>query len=165
MVQGEQMPSVPPTNAETTLALAAAVAVVVYFLARRFRESAVKTPVDPWPAEIDLAVRNAHSVPLCTNCLYPQTGSPWFCPHCAFPTGHFVPLMPYLQLFVMGEVFRRGVIGPPEKGFGRKAFLVVLSSGQYSLFAPLYWFWMWRRACGKPICAERRVELTAEDTA
>lgn len=58
-------------------------------------------------------------------------------------------LMPYLQIFTVGEVLRRGVTGPPEKGFAIKAGLVVYSLTQYAVFAPLYWFWMARKARGE----------------
>lgn len=106
---------------------------------------------DPWPAEVDAAVKAPSAVPLCTNCLYPQEHHRWFCPHCAFPTGDYVPLMPYLQIFVVGEVLRQGVSGPPERRPGVQAFLVLYSLTEYAFFAPLYWFWMLRRAQGKPL--------------
>lgn len=89
--------------------------------------------------------------PLCLNCAAPQGGHRWFCPKCGFPGGEYVVLMPYLQIFTVGEVLRRGVTGPPEKGFAIKAGLVVYSLTQYAVFAPLYWFWMARKARGKPI--------------
>ncbi|HRJ47734.1 MAG TPA: hypothetical protein PKY38_10275 [Opitutaceae bacterium] len=64
--------------------------------------------------------------------------------------------MPYLQVFVAAEVLRKGVIGAPERKVGVNAFLAIYSIAQYSIFAPFYWFWMIRRASGKPICEEQR---------
>lgn len=59
--------------------------------------------------------------------------------------------MEYLNVFVIGELMRRGVSGAPEPRVGVQAFLVVVAAIQYVFLAPLYWFWMWRRACGSPI--------------
>jgi hypothetical protein len=118
---------------------------------------------DPWPAEIDAAVRDAAAIPVCSNCLAPQADAGSFCPHCAFPTSDTVALNPYLQIFVVGEVLRRGVMGPPERRVGPLLFLVVLSLSEYAIFAPLYWYWMLRRAAGNPICHERRVPLAVEE--
>lgn len=44
------------------------------------------------------------------------------------------------------------VMGPPERRLGVLAFLVLSSTTQYSIFAPVYWYWMIRRARGRPIC-------------
>ena len=120
---------------------------------------------DPWSAETDAAVRGPSAVPLCINCLFPQGPHRWFCPHCGFPTGDCVAVMPYLQVFVMGEALRRGVAGSPERRAGVQFFLVVYSSAEYAVFAPLYWFWMWRRARGKPIGTECREPIAFEENA
>ena len=133
---------------------------LIIVLIRRFRASA---PPDPWSSEIDQAVKARDAIPVCSNCLYPQAGHRWFCPHCAFPTGDYVTSMPYLQIFAIGEVLRRGVIGLPERGFARKAFFVIFSASEYLAFAPIYWFWMVRKAHGKPICQARRDELKFEE--
>ena len=109
---------------------------------------------DPWPTEIDRAVRDPQAEALCLHCLFPQGPHPRFCPHCGIPTGHFVALMPYEKIFVLEEVLRRGVMGPPQKRVGAQLFLVALSTIQYAVFAPIYWFWMLRRAQGRPICPE-----------
>lgn len=133
-------------------------------LAKLVRGLFVENYPDPWPAEIDAAVKDPAAVPLCCNCLYPQEANPWRCPHCGFPVGEYVALNPYLQLFLVGEVLRKGVIGPPERRVGVQVFLVVFSLGQYAVFAPIYWYWMVRRAQGKPICAERRREIKFEES-
>jgi hypothetical protein len=148
---------------QQTIALVALVAALAIYLFRKIREIASKTSPDPWPQEVDLAVKARDAVPMCINCLYPQEGHRWFCPHCAFPTGEYVTIMPYLQIFAVGEVFRRGVIGPPETGFARKAFFVIYSASEYVVFAPIYWFWMARKARGKPICRARRDDLKFEE--
>jgi len=117
---------------------------------------------DPWPKEIDIAVRKPDAVPLCINCLYPQAAHRWFCPHCAHPSGDCVMFMPYLQIFCVSSIFRAGVLGPPDRRFGANFFLFLYSLTQYSFFAPLYWFWMLRKAQGKPICDENRKPIYPE---
>jgi hypothetical protein len=133
-------------------------------LTRLFCSTSQPQP-DPWPEEVDAAIRHPTATPLCISCLTPQARDEWFCPHCAFPTGDFVPLMPYLQIFPVAEVLRRGVIGPPERRLGVQLFLVALSFSQYTLFAPVYWFWMLRRARGRPICPERRKDIVFDEIA
>lgn len=120
---------------------------------------------DPWPAEVDAAVRDPAAVPLCVNCLQPQAGHHWFCPHCGGPTGEYVATMPYLYIFQQGEFFRRGVMGPPERRVGVLVFQALYAAANYSFFAPVYWFWMVRRAQGRPICVERRPVVRFEEAA
>jgi hypothetical protein len=119
--------------------------------------------IDPWPAEIDQEVRRPDAVPLCINCLCPQGPHAHFCPHCAFPTGDRVALMHYLAVFVVGELLRQGVTGRPEGRRPVQVFLIFLGLVQYSVFAPLYWYWLWRRACGRPICDGVRPPLVPGD--
>jgi len=73
--------------------------------------------------------------------------------------------MPYIGNFVEGEFFRRGVSGPPEPGFLRHLFLVIYATVTYWFFAPVYWYWMIRKAQGRPICAQFRREYTPADSA
>jgi hypothetical protein len=147
------------TLSEATVARLATLAAAVLALVAAMRRLAKNYAPDPWPAEVDAAVRNRQAVPACVNCLFPQDGREWFCPHCGFPTGDYVTLMPYLQNFALGETFRRGVAGRPEKGMGPKLLLVLASAAEYGFFAPLYWYWMIRKAAGRPIAAVPRVDL------
>lgn len=71
--------------------------------------------------------------------------------------------MPYLQNFALGEVLRRGVMGAPERRRGVQVFLVVYSLCEYTVFAPVYWYWMHRRARGRPIVTEQRPQLVLGD--
>lgn len=71
--------------------------------------------------------------------------------------------MPNLQVFVLGETMRRGVMGRPESRIGVQLFLIVFSLVEYTVFAPVYWYWMFRRWRGKPICAEQAAPLVVDD--
>lgn len=118
---------------------------------------------DPWPTTMDADVRSSAAVPLCTNCLAEQPPHRWFCPHCAYPSGDHVAVMPYLQVFVVGEAMRKGVMGPPEKRLGVQVFLILVSITQYSVFAPVYWYWMVRRSLGRPIGEDNHPELELDE--
>ena len=131
-------------------------------LTRFIRNTIALGRSDPWPADIDAEARDPRAVPLCLNCLCPQERHVWFCPVCGYPTGDYVATMPYLPALLNGEFFRRGVMGPPENRIGVQVFLVVYSAASYLFFAPLYWYWMIRRARGKPICFEREWDFEIE---
>lgn len=66
---------------------------------------------------------------------------------------------PYLKVFVIGEVMRRGVLGPPEKSTLKIISFVIYSITHFPYAAPLYWYWMMRKQQGRPICAVIRREL------
>lgn len=135
-------------------------------LAQLLRSVGSEFRPDPWPAEVDAEVKLKTAVPLCANCLFPRNGYPPFCQHCGHPTGDYAALDPYQQLFLVGDVLRKGVIGPQEKRVGVQLFLIVFSVAQYNVFAPVYWYWMARRAIGKPISSMYRkdFDLDAETT-
>ncbi|HEY4300119.1 MAG TPA: hypothetical protein VGM73_04560 [Candidatus Didemnitutus sp.] len=128
---------------------------VLLVVIAKIREIAANAPPDPWSSEVAPESLEACD-PLCPDCLTPHGLAHRFCPRCAYPVGDFTPLDPYFQNLVVGDLFRRGIAGPPEPGLGRQAFLVILSLNSYMIFAPLYWFWMVRKARGKPICQRVR---------
>lgn len=134
-------------------------------LARWLRASLRPTP-DPWPAEIAADANRAEAQPLCLNCVTPHARHQRFCPTCGYPVDNLLALNPYLQIFVIGEVARRGVQGAPEKRVGVWLFLIVFSGMQYGVFAPVYWYWLLRRAAGRPIALEQRnwPRVMADDT-
>ena len=110
------------------VAAGAALAIVVLI---RLRQMAAAAPPDPWPAEVDRAIREKDAIPVCVNCLQPQSGHQWFCPQCAHPSGEFVATMPYLTAFVNGALFRQGVMGPPEKRAWVLCFFALYSAANF----------------------------------
>lgn len=151
-----------PENFIGGVALAGALALAfVAWLHRQFQ----KMPKDPWPDEIDREVRSSEARPVCTNCLFPHAGHHWICPHCGFPGGEYLTVMPYLQVFPLGEFFLRGVTGAPERNAPKTIMFVIVALLNYNIFAVIYWYWMVRRAVGVPIREERRPELHFEDDA
>jgi hypothetical protein len=128
-------------------------------LAKALRRIFQSTTPDPWSKDIDDRVRNKDANPVCLNCLMPQERHYWICDDCGFPGGEYVNTMPFLHIFSLGELLRRGVLGKPEKkNLAILGFLIV-SSLEYLIFAPIYWYWMYRKAIGRPICEEKRPEF------
>lgn len=77
---------------------------------RRILEFTAKPPYsEPWPEEVDDAVRRPDAVLVCHRCLAPQKPGAWFCPECGAAVGPYNNVMPYLYIFSMGEGFRAGV--------------------------------------------------------
>jgi hypothetical protein len=137
------------------LALAAILGLIAWW--RRLPVTA-----NPWPADVEAAVNDPDAVPLCFNCLAPQDPPRWFCRHCGHPTGENVAVMHFLYIFLIGEMYRRGVNGPPEKSAWMSAFLAFASISFYGLFAPVYWFWLLRKAVGRPIGYRKPPDLAME---
>lgn len=157
------MPSNPEYDPERLIAVVGITVAIAIIFVRWLLDLLRKIPPDPWPAEVDQAVRQRDAIPVCVDCLCPQEGHRWFCPHCSFPTGEYVTTMPYLHIFAYAELLRRGVTGPPDKSLGRFLGFAVFSVAQYALFFPAYWFWLARKARGKPICQVKRLDLKFED--
>ncbi len=143
-------------------ALCAALGAALFVAVRRL---ASRRGADPWTGELDASVRRSDAVPVCINCLFPQTERPWFCPNCSFPAGDYVTLMPFVQNFALGEAFRRGVSGPPETRWRARALAWLASAMVYRPFAPIYWFWLVRRQAGRPLCSPKHLGWDPDDDA
>ena len=101
-----------------------------------------KPTPDPWGPEVDAAIHGPDALPVCHHCFTPQEDPNWFCPECGAAIGPYNNLMPYVQLFSEGEVFRTGVTG-----HWRPSALIVVgyllaSVGVAAIFAPVYWYFL-----------------------
>lgn len=132
-------------------------------LAVLVRRLVAHSPPDPWSPEIDAAVRAHDAVPLCPECLHPQEPAPRFCPHCQYPTGDFVPLMPLEQVYCVGEVLRRGVRGPGRNNLSQNVGFFLITICQYSILGVAYVFWLVAKAVGSPLDETRRRPLAVAE--
>ena len=109
--------------------------IVVDAVRRWWRE--LDTP-DPWPSDIDAAVRAPNAIPVCHHCTTPCELPVWFCPACGAAIGQYNNVLPFIRIFSIGEALRSGV--GPEAHFTPFRALAYVSLGlmQYGLFAPLY---------------------------
>jgi len=133
---------------------------------------------DPWTPEDAAAANDPTAHKLCLRCLQPQPRTPqsWFCPNCGEPDCDNVNKH-YLNIFSQGTLFRRLIMGQPEKGFRgffEKLFFVLYTMLLFPLLAwlfffielswiwiiwlliqftlpILYWYWMVCKAVGQPI--------------
>jgi hypothetical protein len=94
---------------------------------------------DPWDAEFEQKMQDPDTPETCHHCSTPQPPGAWFCSHCGRAVGPYNNLMPYVQVFSEGEVFRNGTSGR----FRNRPLILVgyflISLGMFSFFAPIYW--------------------------
>jgi len=99
--------------------------------------TSLDTP-NPWPRDLDAAVRVRDAIPVCHHCTTPCELPVWFCPACGAAVGPYNNVMPYVYIFSIGEALRSGV--GPEAHFTpfRTVAYVFLGLAEYQVFAPLY---------------------------
>ena len=95
---------------------------------------------DPWEKEFTVQVDAPEAVQVCPHCLTEQTARDYFCPKCGAATGPYNNLMPYVQVFSMGEVLRTGTSG----NFRRNPLTIIgyifYALSQYFIFVPFFLF-------------------------
>lgn len=99
---------------------------------------------NPWPHEVDVAVRASDAVSVCHRCTTPCESPAWFCPTCGVAVGPYNNLLPFIRVFSVGEALRSGV--GPEAHFSGFRTLAYVSLGltMYGIFAPLYYVRLFR---------------------
>jgi ribosomal protein L40E len=99
---------------------------------------------DPWDAEIERKLAEPEAVEICHRCLTPQPPNAWFCEHCGCAVGPYNNMMPYLNVFSEGEVFRNGV----TDRFRNKPVILIgyflISLSAYAVFAPVFWIFFFK---------------------
>ena len=106
-------------------------------IAKWIRAWLATCPPDPWPPELDEAVRDPAALAVCHHCFAPQEDSGWFCRECGAATGPYNNTMPYLHIFSTGEVLRSGV-GPAARFTKLTVFgYVVLGFIETLVLAPM----------------------------
>jgi len=112
-------------------------AIVVRFL-RWCREGEIRP--NPWGPEVDAALESPEVFPVCLRCSAPHSETAWFCPECGAAVGDFNNWNPYLYIFSLGEVLRAGAFGQIRWSWLTVLGYLLLSAGEYVIFAPVYWF-------------------------
>ena len=121
------------------------------------RESPV-TP-DPWDAEVEQKLSDPETAEVCPHCLTEQPPTAWFCKGCGRATGPYNNLMPYLQVFSEGEVFRNGNSGRFRNRPLILAGYFLMTLGTFPIFAPIYLLSLllnWKRPSGGPDAPEEQ---------
>ena len=99
---------------------------------------------DPWGPEVEQIIQDPDLEPLCHRCFTPHPHQAWFCPVCGASIGDYNNYMPYLDVFPQGEVLRSGVCDNVRRSFLTVAGYLLLSLVCYLIFAPIYWFFLFR---------------------
>jgi hypothetical protein len=97
---------------------------------------------DPWDGEVENQLSAAPEI--CPHCSTPQPPTAWFCEHCGRAVGPYNNLMPYLQVFSQGEVFRNGMTDKLRASPLTIVGYLFYSSFNYLIFAPIYWFFFFK---------------------
>ena len=129
---------------ETDIAWAMTFVIVAVLVVRWFRSGPVAP--DPWerPAEGEDVIVVPGDKPVCHHCFEPQPTPAHFCAKCGAATGPYNNLLPYEQLFSVGEVLRNGAEGRVRKTPLTAIGYFLMSTVEYLVFAPLYWFRWWK---------------------
>lgn len=117
-------------------------AVLVWRLIKWF--GGAPTRPNPWDDATEASLHDPDALPLCPRCLEPDRDRVQFCRDCGFPVGPYVMWMPYLYLFAIGDLLRTGVDRPIRVSAPIVIFLLLFSAGEYFVFAPVYWFFLFR---------------------
>ncbi len=100
------------------------------------------TSPDPWDAGIEKNLAEPEAVEVCPHCLTDQSSTAWFCKKCGSAVGPYNNLMPYVQVFSQGEVFRNGVAGRFRNRPLILTGFILISLSTYFVFAPVYLFFL-----------------------
>lgn len=130
---------------EQTIATIAVLGIILGFIVSFLRWLfAGPLTSDPWDQTITEAVDAPESLPVCHRCLTEHSSVVHFCPQCGAAVGDFNNMLPFEQLFSEGEVFRNGTLLKTPPTFLRVTGYFLLSLAAYSIFAPFYWFFLFR---------------------
>jgi hypothetical protein len=95
---------------------------------------------DPWDAVVEQQLSEPEAQEVCPHCFTEQPPTAWFCAHCGSAVGPYNNMMPYVQVFSEGEVFRNGTSGR----FRNRPLILtgyfLITLGTFPFLAPIYWF-------------------------
>ena len=100
---------------------------------------------DPWDAATEEKLSALETVEVCHHCSTPQPANAWFCEYCGSAVGPYNNLMPYVCIFSQGEILRNGVNARMRKSPLTVFGYLLYSLGNYAVFAPLYWFLLFKQ--------------------
>ena len=100
---------------------------------------------DPWDAETAAKLEDANTRVLCHHCLIPNEPLADFCENCGAPVGKYTNYLPFPQLFSIGHALRVGTEGEYKRSPMALLGYFLLALAEYTVFAPVYWYWLIRR--------------------
>lgn len=139
-------------SSEMLIANFAFCALAAYFF-WRFLEWIKNAPAkpDPWDAETVQKLDDPEVKQACHRCSAPQSPDAWFCPHCGVAVGPYNNVMPFLQIFSQGEVFRSGTTGHfQNRPWILFVFFLLGLAFMPVILAPFYWWSLIKNLSKKP---------------
>lgn len=129
------------TNSNLIVGGYAATGLALYFFWRLIvwvRDSPARP--DPWETDVAQILDDPETPETCLYCSTPQPPTAWFCEHCGRSVGPYNNLMPFLQIFSEGEVFRNGT----DRNFQKRPLIMtgyfLLGLSLIPIFlVPIYW--------------------------
>ena len=100
---------------------------------------------DPWDAETTAKLEDANTRVLCHRCLVPNEPLADFCENCGAPVGKYTNYLPFPQVFSIGHALRVGTEGEYKRSPMAVLGYLLLALAEYTVFAPVYWYWLFRR--------------------
>ena len=101
--------------------------------------NAKPTP-NPWDEKTEESIQQPDASQICRRCLEPHEEFARYCPHCGIPVDSMVPLSPFHYAFAIGDVLLTGTQRKFPVNWLTITGFVFLSTIQYMVFAPVYWF-------------------------
>ena len=117
------------------------IAAIAYFIQWLF---AGPVSPDPWDESIEAAVRDGDAQPVCHRCFIEHAETTCFCPQCGAAVGEYNNYLPFEYLFSEGEALRNGTQLRHRKGFLVVGGYLLFSAAVYTVFAPVYWLFLFR---------------------
>lgn len=118
---------------------------------------------DPWHGDPDVNPDSQEAHPLCTRCLSQLEETDWFCAACGKAAAPTTNMMPFLESLSLGDVLRQGTDGRFRKNPLSVAGYIVLSVTQYWIFAPVYWWRLYRNIRRQNALEHSGSEQTSEN--
>ena len=141
LVQPDYLPEDPATRVGV-LAVVAGLGLGLWALIRWLVSGPLRP--DPWGDEVTAELAKDEATPLCHRCLTPHDPRVDFCPDCGAPVGLYTNWLPYPYLFSIGHTLRIGTSGDFRHSPLTIAGFFLLGIAEYALFAPIYWFMLFR---------------------
>ena len=138
------------SNGELLVALITIIVLSLYAFVRLLKRltSGPVSP-EPWDQETAAKLDDVSTKVLCHRCLVPNEPLADFCENCGAPVGKYTNYLPFPYLFSLGHTLRVGADGEYKRSPITTLGYFLLALGEYTIFAPVYWYWLFRRMPGK----------------
>jgi hypothetical protein len=140
------------TNPELLIAVLATAGIFIFIAIRTilWLAEGPRQP-DPWDETVTALINEPEATRLCHRCMTPHDQAVHFCSECGAAVGDYNNLLPWVNTFSEGEVFRNGAVLPVRRSPLVIGGYLVSSFAAYAMFGGtfsilfavlvlLYWF-------------------------